>query len=81
MESKTTYSETIKGKVRTYFLDVKKSSKGYPYLQITESRKNQEGDFEKVRLMVFQDDFQVLIESLGKAGEQLNKEEKPATTA
>lgn len=57
MENKAKYTETLKAKSRTYYLDFKVSSNGTNYLQLTESRKNKEGAYETVRLTVFQDDI------------------------
>ena len=46
----------IDGAGRTYFLDVEKSKKGDLYLKITESRKGQQGKFERNSIFVFLED-------------------------
>jgi hypothetical protein len=79
MENKAKYTETLKAKSRTYYLDLKVSSNGTNYLQLTESRKNKEGAFETVRLTVFQDDIAGFTTALNRlvaeATKPDNKEE------
>lgn len=66
MEKKVLFSETLKGG-RTYFFDLKEASNGKPFLSIVGSNKNQEGEYERVRLLVFSDDFEKFAEVLNKA--------------
>jgi len=56
-------SKTVRAGSRTYFFDVKESVKGDKYLIISESRKKN-GEFEKHRLMVFEDDFKNFFSAL-----------------
>ncbi|MDY6935195.1 MAG: DUF3276 family protein [Spirochaetota bacterium] len=49
------FSEKITAGSRTYFFDVKKSANGSKYLLISESRKDEEGSFERNRVMVFEE--------------------------
>jgi hypothetical protein len=42
---------------RTYFFDVKKAATGKLYLDITESRKIEEGKFERHNIMIFPEDI------------------------
>ncbi|MCB9277264.1 MAG: DUF3276 family protein [Lewinellaceae bacterium] len=67
MEKTVLFSETLKGSGRTYFFDLKQASNGKPFLSIAGSNKNQEGEYERVRLLIFSDDFEKFAEVLGKA--------------
>ncbi len=73
MEKKSKYSETLKAKSRTYYLDLKVSSKGDNYLQVAESRKNKEGVFETVRLSIFQEDVPEFAAAMARLVEQFTK--------
>jgi hypothetical protein len=42
---------------RTYFFDVKKATTGKLYLDITETRKQKDGSFERHNIMIFQEDM------------------------
>jgi hypothetical protein len=78
MEKKAKYTETMKTKSRTYYLDLKVASNGTNYMQLTESRKNKDGAFETVRLTVFQDDiaeFAAAISRLLSEATQTSKSE------
>jgi hypothetical protein len=81
MEKKNLFSETLKGAGRTYFFDLKETSQGKPYLIITESHKNQQGEFEKVRLYLFSEDFEKFGEMLNKATAQATNTETVDETA
>lgn len=67
MEKTALFSETLKGSSRTYFFDLKQANNGKPYLSVVESRKNQEGEYERARLLIFSDDFEKFSEVLNKA--------------
>jgi len=56
-------SKTVRAGSRTYFFDVKESVKSDKYLIISESKKKN-GEFEKHRLMVFEDDFKKFFSAL-----------------
>ena len=67
MEHEKIYSDKVLAGNRTYFLDLKKTVAGKLYLQITESRKVEEGKFERHNILIFQDDipnFQFAFEKL-----------------
>lgn len=81
MEKKNLFSETLKGAGRTYFFDLKEASNGNPFLCITESRKNQQGEYEKVRLYLFSEDFEKFSELLNKATARATKSEAVDETA
>lgn len=60
------FSEKVKGGNRTFFFDVKRSSKGSKYLIITESRRVS-GKFKQERVFVFDDHLEPFLEGLKKA--------------
>lgn len=60
------FSEMVKGGSRTFFFDVKKSSKGSKYLIITESRKVG-GEFKQERVFIFDDQLEPFLGGLKKA--------------
>ena len=65
MEStaKDLFHERVRAGGRTYFLNVKETREGKPYLSLVESRKNGE-NFEKSRMLVFQDHLDDFIKGL-----------------
>jgi len=84
MEKKVLFSEMINGNSRTYFIDVKEASNGSPYLTICESKKSKEkeGEYERVRLIVFQNDSEAFAKVLAKASEHMaDKAEAEAAVA
>lgn len=65
MEKQTLYTEQVKTQGMTYFLDLKSSEKAGPYLVMTQSQKNKEGNFQHNRIWLFSsnlDDFMVAFE-------------------
>ena len=66
MEKNALYSEKVNDVFRTYFFDFKQSEKGNPYLVITESRKSKEneGEFERDRILVLHKDLDKFAEAL-----------------
>lgn len=62
------FSERLSTKSRTYFFDVKVSSKGAAYLSINESRKR-EGKFEHSRVLVFEDNLDGFRQALDKVSQ------------
>jgi hypothetical protein len=79
MEKTLMFSEIVKGNARTYFFDIKKASNDTPYLLLTESKKSKEGGYEKIRIIVFQDDMPAFAEMVGKSKEVM--EPAPSVTA
>ena len=61
--TKELFHERVKAGGRTYFLNVKETKDGKPYLSLVESRK-QGDNFEKSRLLVFQDHLDDFIKGL-----------------
>ena len=65
-------SRTIKAGAKTYFLDIKETKEGKPYLMITESRFKGEGEErERSTIVVFQDNAQAFSEALTEMVEKL----------
>ncbi len=52
------YENRVKAGKRTYFFDVKKTNQDYPYLEITESRKQEDGRFLRTNIMLFHEDIE-----------------------
>ncbi|MBI4217475.1 MAG: DUF3276 family protein [Parcubacteria group bacterium] len=62
-------SRTVKGKGRTYFLDLRESKKGNKYVQITESRRGQDGQNVRSSLFLFPDrvpEFQTALSEIAQ---------------
>ena len=65
-------SRTIKAGSKTYFLDIKETKEGKPFLMITESRFKGEGEErERSTIIVFQDNAQAFSEALTEMVEKL----------
>ncbi len=71
MENKELNSIKIPAGKRTYFLDIKKSREGTKYLVISESKRNDKGEYEHDRVMVFQEHFSTFFEGLAKLAPEL----------
>ncbi|MBV6653723.1 MAG: DUF3276 family protein [Mameliella sp.] len=67
MEKQMLFTETVKGESRTYFFDLKEASNGKPYLSITETSKNKEGEFERRRTFVFENDLEKFSSAVANA--------------
>ena len=59
-------SKATSGK-RTYFFNVKENRHGDVFLNIVESKKNGESDFERFSLLVFEEDIEGFLEGFNKA--------------
>ena len=67
MERKIVLSERLNTLSRTYFFDVKESTKGNPYLVVTESYKQKDAEgFTRNSLLLFEDDAPKFLELLTK---------------
>jgi len=66
------FTHTVRAGGRTYFMNVKETKEGKPYLALQESRKKDEG-FEKTRMLVFQDHLQEFINGLNSVQEFIQK--------
>ncbi|OGU58119.1 MAG: hypothetical protein A2X64_05630 [Ignavibacteria bacterium GWF2_33_9] len=51
------HKSTLRAGSRTYFFDVNKASTEKLYLEITESRKKQDGTYERHNIMIFPEDI------------------------
>jgi hypothetical protein len=58
--------KAISGK-RTYFFNVKENRHGDIFLNIVESKKSNNQDFERYSLIVFEEDLEVFLEGFKKA--------------
>lgn len=52
---------------RTYFIDVKETREGAKYLKISESKRLEDGSYERHRVMIFEDDINGIVEALRTA--------------
>jgi len=52
---------------RTYFFNVKENRHGDIFLNIVESKKNGESEFERRSLIVFKEDLKNFVENFNKA--------------
>jgi hypothetical protein len=68
------YTEKAMSGKRTYFFNVKENRNGDRYLNIVESKKNEENNFERFSLIIFEDDLDVFLEGLKKAVQFIKKE-------
>jgi len=59
------YENRVRAGYRTYFFDVKKTTDGNPYLEITESRKQEDGRFIRTNIMLFHEDIGNFKNELG----------------
>ena len=66
------FSKMIRAGSRTYFIDVKISSKGDKYLSIGESKKV-DGEFKCERLFIFGDDIPKFFQGLKEAAPALKE--------
>lgn len=65
MEKKIVLSDKLNTSSRTYFFDVKETTKGKPYLVLTESYKQKDSEtFTRNSLLIFEEDFQKFSETL-----------------
>jgi len=49
---------------RTYFIDVKQTKEGATYLKLSESKRLDNGEYERHRIMIFEDDINNIVEAL-----------------
>lgn len=67
-------SRQIKGRGRTYFLDVEKTREGQPYLRITESRKGAGEKFERNSINVFPEDARAFVDAISEIAPAIERE-------
>ena len=66
------FSKMIRAGSRTYFINVRESSKGSKYLTICESRKV-DGEWQRNRVMVFDNDIPNFFQALKEAAPSLKE--------
>ena len=66
------FSNKIKKGSRTYFFDLKKNERGDYYMTITESKKSGD-DFERHRIMIFEEDINDFTETFQNTLDELKK--------
>lgn len=72
MDKKNVLSERLNTLSRTYFFDVRESSKGKPYLVVTESYKQKDQDtFTRNSLLLFDDDLPKFVEKLNEISKEM----------
>ena len=72
MTDKNVASKTIKAGAQTYFLDIKKTKKGKPYLVITESRfKGEKKDRERQSIAVFPENAKEFVKEVSAMTKKL----------
>ena len=72
VQKEAIFSKMIKAHSRTYFMDVKETSKGGKYLTICESRKV-DGEWQRNRIMVFDNDIPNFFQALKEAAPSLKE--------
>ena len=60
-----------KSEKRTYFFNVKENRNGDIFLNIVESKKHEETNFERHQIVVFQEDLTEFLQALGVAVEAI----------
>ena len=75
MEKQKLYSERVRGWGRMYFMDVRTAENGSHYLMLVESRKDKEneGEYETSRIMLFEDDVDSFFAALGRTVENFHR--------
>lgn len=68
------YSANFKTGSRTYFVNMLEAKAGTKYVKITESMKIGENEYQKNRIILFNEDLRRLSSVLNKAIEKLDKE-------
>ncbi|MBI2642294.1 MAG: DUF3276 family protein [Candidatus Wildermuthbacteria bacterium] len=59
-------TKTVKGGGRTYFFDLRESKKGNKYIQITESRRGQDGQNMRNSMFLFPDHIEEFQDALNE---------------
>ena len=67
------FSTKAKSGKRTYFFNVKENRHGDLFLNIVESKKQSESEFERHSVIVFKDDLDVFLENFNKAIDYIKK--------
>ena len=62
---------------RTYFFNIKENRQGDLFLNIVESKKQNDISFERHSIIVFEEDFKAFLTEFQKAASYMNKNKKP----
>ncbi len=57
-------SLTVPAGKRTYFIDVKKTREGAKYLKISESKRLENGEYERHQVLIFEEDINNIAEAV-----------------
>lgn len=71
------FASKVRAGMRTYFFNVKLSSKGEKYLVITEQRKKDDNTVEKTRILVFNEDIYGFYNTFKDAAEVMTRSNLP----
>ena len=69
------YSSRASSGKRTYFFNVKENRHGDLFLNIVESKRSAESDFERHSLIVFDEDLDSFLEGFNKAVKFMKEQE------
>ena len=61
------FSSRASSEKRTYFFNVKENRNGDLFLNVVESKKHGDADFERRSIVIFQEDLEPFMSELGKA--------------
>ena len=62
---------------KTYFVDVKQTREGAKYLKISESKRLDNGEYERHIIMIFEEDINNIVEALRRALQHFPLYKKP----
>lgn len=72
-----TTKATTTSEKRTYFFNVKENRLGDLFLNIVESKKHGETDFERHQVIVFEEDLESFVRSLEEAASFIRRQRDP----
>ena len=73
MKGNELHIEKVIGGLRSYFIDIKKSTKGDYYLKIAESKRIENGEYESHQILIFNEDIDRFAEAFGKTMTELEE--------
>ena len=68
------FTEKVRVGKRTYFFDVKENVRGEKYLFITESKKEEDGNYSRNRILIFNEDIEKFMDGFTKAVDFMKRE-------
>lgn len=72
-----TTKTTTTNEKRTYFFNVKENRMGDLFMNIVESKKHGESDFERHQVIVFEEDLEGFVRSLEEAAAFIRRQRAP----